>query len=82
MSHMAASTATKTTKRAATTVITDTSRRTETFSRNRGKNHVTAPMTARQKDRILEGNELTPFSLNTDWQKAYGAIKVELEKEK
>lgn len=31
---------------------------------------------------IIEGNELTPFSLNTDWQKAYGAVKVELEKEK
>ena len=31
---------------------------------------------------IIEGNELTPFSLNTDWQKAYGAIKVELEKQK
>ena len=29
---------------------------------------------------IIEGNELTPFSLNTDWQKAYGAVKVELEK--
>ena len=31
---------------------------------------------------IIEGNELTPFSLNTDWQKAYGAVKVELEKQK
>ena len=31
---------------------------------------------------IIEGNELTPFSLNTDWQKAYGNVKVELEKEK
>lgn len=31
---------------------------------------------------IIEGNELTPFSLNTDWQKAFGAVKVELEKEK
>ena len=31
---------------------------------------------------IIEGNEITPCSLNTDWQKAYGAVKVELEKQK
>ena len=40
------------------------------------------PDTDMTESYILEGNEITPFSLNTDWQKAYGAVKVELEKEK
>lgn len=29
---------------------------------------------------VKDGNELTPFSLNTDWQKAYAAVKSQLKK--
>ncbi len=29
---------------------------------------------------ITEGNELTPFCLNTDWQKAYAAVASQLKK--